>query len=58
MLLQLYFLASASSDKLHAVNNFLDTEMREYSEWGTEVGLGMFAACMFASLIGIIIKSL
>ena len=36
----------------------LRTTLQYYSDWGVAVGVGMFSCLMFASLLGILIRSL
>jgi hypothetical protein len=36
----------------------LRTTLQYYSDWGVAVGLGMYACFMFATLLGILIRSL
>ena len=36
----------------------LRTTLQYYSDWGVAVGVGMFSCLMFATLLGLLIRSL
>lgn len=43
---------------LQQVHSWLNNDLAGYANWGTQVGVGMFACVMCASLIGIVIRNL
>lgn len=43
---------------LNQLNSWLEPFLTSYSDWGVAVGVGIFACCMFATLLGIIIRSI
>lgn len=52
----MYYLAYI--EKLQSAGAELHTALNYYSEWGVAVGLGVFASCMAAALLGFFIKSM
>lgn len=50
--------APAAPQTLQQVQGWLNNDLAAYANWGTTVGVGMFACLMCATLIGLVIRNL
>jgi hypothetical protein len=50
--------APQAPQTLQQVDSWLKNDLASYANWGTTVGVGMFACVMCATLIGLVIRNL